>query len=80
MVKVQVDGISEKASEPKAKGSTISDTTDVSPLQPEKARLPMVVTLLGMVTDVNPSHFPKAHKAIEVTLLGIVTEVRLLQQ
>ena len=45
--------------------------TDVNPEQPEKADLPIVVTLFGMVTDVNPEHSWKADLPIVVTLLGI---------
>ena len=53
-VKVHVEAILLKADEPKTKGFSISEITDVKPRQFEKARAPMVVTLLGMVADVNP--------------------------
>ena len=46
--------------------------TDVRPLQPEKASLPMLVTLLGMVTDVRPLQPEKASLPMLVTLLGMV--------
>ena len=57
----------------------ISDLTDVRPLQPEKALLPMLVTLMGMVTDVRPLQPLKASRPMLVTLLPMVTDVRPLQ-
>ena len=55
------------------------NTTEVNPLQPEKAELPMLVTESGMVTDVNPLQPAKAQDPITVTELGIVTDVNPLQ-
>ena len=46
---------------------------------PEKAELPMLVTVLGMVTEVRPLQPEKAELPIKVTELGMVTEERLLQ-
>ena len=53
-------------------------TTEVKLLQPEKAELPMLVTLLGIVTEVKPVQSAKASSSMLVTLLGIVTEVKPL--
>ena len=53
--------------------------TVVKPVQPEKAPLPIEVTLLGMVTSVKPVQPEKAELPIEVTLLGMVTSVKLVQ-
>ncbi len=47
--------------------------------QPEKAPLPMPITLFGMVTEDRPLQSSKAQSYILVTLLGMVTYVRLLQ-
>ena len=51
---------------------------EVSPLQPQKAAFPMLVTLLGMVMEVSPQP-AKAPYPMLVTLLGMVTEVSSLQ-
>ena len=54
--------------------------TEVSkPLQPEKADLPMLVTLSGMMTEVKLLQPEKAHQPMRVTLSGMVTEVKPLQ-
>ena len=53
--------------------------TEVRPVQPEKAVLPIEVTELGMVTEVRPVQFLKAEPPISVTELGMVTEVRPVQ-
>ena len=45
----------------------------VSPLQPEKAELPMLVTLSGIVTLVSPVQPEKASAPILVTLSGMAT-------
>ena len=45
----------------------------------QKAKNPMLVTLLGMVTEVNPLQPQKAQSPMVVTLLGMVTEVNPLQ-
>jgi hypothetical protein len=50
--------------------------TDVRAEQPEKAELPMLVTLLGIVTDVRLEQPQKAELPMLVTLLGIVTDMR----
>ena len=42
--------------------------TDVRPLQPENAELPMLVTLLGMVMEVKPVQPSKAWMPMLVTL------------
>ena len=60
-------------------GVADSIVTDFKLLQPEKALLPMLVTLLGMVMEVKLLHSRKAFFPMLVTLLGIVMEVRLLQ-
>jgi hypothetical protein len=44
----------EKVSLPAAGGVAARQVTEVSPLQLEKAELPTLVTLLGMVTAVSP--------------------------
>ena len=49
--------------------------TEVKPLQPLNALMPIEVTLLGMVTDVKPLQPLNAHFPMEVTLFGMVTEV-----
>ena len=51
----------------------------VSPVQPQKALLPIAVTLSGIFTEVSPVQFSKALKLISVTLSGIVTEVSPVQ-
>ena len=38
----------------------LSRVTKVSPVQPEKAYVPILVTLSGMVTSVSSVQFPKA--------------------
>ena len=53
-----------------------STTTLVRPEQPQKASLPMLVTLLGIVTIVRLEQPEKASLPMLVTLLGIVTLVR----
>ena len=53
--------------------------TEVRDLQPEKALLPIVVTLFGMVTEVSALQPAKAAPPIAVTLFGMFTEVRELQ-
>ncbi len=50
--------------------------TDVRPEQSSKARVPMLVTLEGMVMEVRPEHQEKAYSPMLVTLLGMVMEVR----
>ena len=44
---------------------------DVRPVHCMKAKLPISVTLLGIVTDVRPEQPKKAPPSIDVTLLGI---------
>ena len=51
----------------------------VRPLQPEKARAPMLVTLSGIVMLASPVQPSKAESPMLVTLSGIVTLVRLVQ-
>lgn len=51
----------------------------MSPLQPTKARLPMLVTLSGTVMLVKAPHPEKANSPMCVTLAGIVTLVRPVQ-
>ena len=53
--------------------------TDVSLLQPSKALLPMLVTLLGIETDASLEQYWKSPAFIVVKLLGSETEVRPLQ-
>ena len=52
--------------------------TDVRFVQLSNAKLPMLVTLAGMVTVVRPDA-SKAFSLMLVTLAGMVIEVRLLQ-
>ena len=67
---------------PEAVGSAY-DESNVFPLiliylsevQPRKAPLPMLVTLLGIVIDVNEVQLEKASLFILVTLFGIVIDV-----
>ena len=47
--------------------------TEVRPLQPEKAELPMLVTELGMVTEIRLLQPLKALYPIRSTVDGIVT-------
>ena len=54
-------------------------TTDVRPLQPEKAYSPIDVTELGMVTDVRPLKCLKAKAGIVLTPSPIVRDEILLQ-
>ena len=56
-----------------------STTIEAKLLHPEKALVPMDVTLLGMVTEVKPLQRAKVASPMDVTLLGIVMEVRLVQ-
>ena len=58
--------------------STTTLTNAVSD-KPEKAALPIAVTLSGMVTDVKPLQPRKASCPIDVTLSGMVTDVKPLQ-
>ena len=58
---------------------SLSNVTDVKPLQPEKVYSPMYVTPSGMVTDVKPLQSEKAELPMDVTLSGMVTEVKPLQ-
>ena len=53
--------------------------TEVRPMQPPKAELPMLVTPLPMVTEVRPVQPEKAESPMLVTLSGMLTEVRLEQ-
>ena len=53
-----------------------STEIEVRPIQPWKGRLPIDVTLLGMVIEVRPEHPSKALSPMDVTLLGMVIEVR----
>ena len=68
-----------KYKEPIVEQFSALKTTDVRPLQPEKAYSPIDVTELGMVTDVRPLQSKKAHSPIFVTELGIITDIRPLQ-
>ena len=52
---------------------------DVKPLQPLKAKPPILVTELGIVIDVRLLQLSKAELPILVTEFGIVIDVRLLQ-
>ena len=51
--------------------------TEVRPEQPEKAELPMEVTLEGMVTEVRPEQPEKAELPMEVKMAGKETDVML---
>ena len=51
---------------------------EVKEEQPEKALLPILVTLLGIVTEVKEEQSSKALYPIVVTLLGIIYSVRVL--
>ena len=51
--------------------------TEVKPVQPEKAELPILVTDSGIVILVKPVQPEKAELPISATELGIVTEVSL---
>ena len=53
--------------------------TEVRPVQPWKALLPMDVTELGMMTEVRSLHQAKVPSPMDVTEFGMVTEVRPLQ-
>jgi len=55
-VNVQEDEMLPNALEPNAKGSSISDITEVRLRQYSNADSLMLVTLLGMVTEVRPEH------------------------
>ena len=59
--------------------SSITTLTNAVSDKPEKAPLPMNVTLLGMVTDVKPLQSEKAPSPIDVTLSGMVIDVKPLQ-
>ena len=48
-------------------------------IQPSKAELPILVTLLPMLMDVSPLQPKKEEFSIQVTLLGMDTEVRPVQ-
>ncbi len=52
---------------------------EVRPLQFLNAKLPIVVTLFGMVMEDSPVQPFNAHSPMDVMLLGIVMEDRLLQ-
>ena len=52
---------------------------EVSPVQPEKAPFPMLVTLSGMSMEVRPEQPLNAPSPMLVTLLPISMEVRLEQ-
>jgi hypothetical protein len=49
--------------------------TDISPVQPEKAILPMEVTDDGIFTDVSPVQPENAAEPMEVTVDGMLTDV-----
>ena len=51
-------------------------TTEVKEEQPEKARSPILVTLLGIVIEVNSEQCSKASRPMLVTLLPISTDVK----
>ena len=50
-------------------------TTDVSPLHPQKAAFPILVTELGSTTNVSPLHVKKAPSSILMTESGITIDV-----
>ena len=52
--------------------------TEVKLVQSEKAPLPILVTLLGMVKEVSLVHPEKAEEPMLVILLGIVIEARFV--
>ena len=52
--------------------------TEVKPVQPSKAALPILVTPSGIVTEVKPVQPLKALSSILVTASGIVTEAKPL--
>ena len=52
---------------------------EVSPLHPEKAPLPILVTLLGILIEVSPLQPEKVLLPILVTLFGILIEVSDVQ-
>jgi hypothetical protein len=52
---------------------------DIRLLQPEKAELPMLVTLLPMVTEVRLLQPEKAELPMLVTLFGMMKELRFVQ-
>lgn len=54
-------------------------TTDSILLQREKAQIPILVTLLGMMIVVSPLQYAKACPPMVTTLLGMDIEVRPLQ-
>ena len=62
-----------------ASGVCQPTATAVSPLQPEKALSPILVTLPGIAIEVSPLHPEKAPPPILVTLLGILIDVSPLQ-
>ena len=58
---------------------TALKSTEVSPLQPLKAPIPMLVTELGMVTEVSPLQNRNALVSIIVTELGMMIEGKAVQ-
>ena len=71
--------VSAKTFGPQIGGTTASLEICVILIQPEKAPLPIFVTLFGMVTEVSALQPAKACSPIVVTLFGMVTEVSALQ-
>ena len=59
--------------------AVFSNVTDVKPVQPSKAYIPMLVTLSGMVIDVKPLQPEKADCPMLITLSGMVMDVKPLQ-
>ena len=53
--------------------------SEVRPLQPAKASLPIVMTLLGIIIEVRPVQTQNEQLLIEVTEMGIITDVSVLQ-
>ena len=52
---------------------------EVKPVQPEKAELPMEVTLLGMVMEVKPMQPLKEFSPMDLTPLPSVTSFNVLR-
>ena len=68
-----------KASNSQVGGTTASHEICVILVQLKNAKIPIFLTLFGMVTEVRDTQREKALAPIFVTLLGMVTEVRDLQ-
>ena len=78
-ISLQDDEILEKARVPKAKGSSISETTEARLLHPEKEEFPTYVIPLGIVIEVKFEQPRKVLFSILLIPIGIVRVFRLIQ-